>query len=404
MFGPSRARDHRIDFLRGLALVTIFINHVPGTLLGAYTSRNFGFSDAAEAFVLISGISTGLAYSPFRNPKPDWRSALRPWKRAFTIWWVQAVIVLVIYLILAMTQHLPAVAELAAERNVTPALENPIGLLAPLLLLSHQFNCADILPLYILFMLAAPGLIASGARWPRALMAASIIMWLAAGLRTLNLPTWPTDQGWFFNPLSWQLLFVAGLLTGLAVTRGRRTLPVRPFALLLAAVFLCFSALWMQFPALADRGYDFLWMVQERLGIPWFLASFDKTYLAPLRLLHILALAYVLSAWPYLHRIAGSPWTAFFAILGRNALPVFATGTVLAYIIQIIREISPPSDKLDILLIGAGLILQFLVALARDRLKRRAPAVVAPAPDDGSAGVPGRKRIEVFRREWRDSK
>ena len=80
MFGPSRARDHRIDFLRGLALVTIFINHVPGTLLGAYTSRNFGFSDAAEAFVLISGISTGLAYSPFRNPKPDWRSSLRPGK------------------------------------------------------------------------------------------------------------------------------------------------------------------------------------------------------------------------------------------------------------------------------------------------------------------------------------
>src|SRR5690606_30820497 len=146
-------------------------------------------------------------------------------RRAFTLWWVQALIVLSIALLLAAARHLPGVAEMAAERNVTPVLDDPAGLLAPLLLLGHQFSCADILPLYILFLLAAPVLIAAAARWPRTVLAASFALWLAAGLAPVNLPTWPEGRGWFFNPLSSQMLFVAVLVTGLARSRGRRVLP-----------------------------------------------------------------------------------------------------------------------------------------------------------------------------------
>jgi len=60
---PTAGRDPRLDFFRGLALVMIFINHVPGNMMEGVTSKNFGFSDAAEAFVLMSGMSAGLAYS-----------------------------------------------------------------------------------------------------------------------------------------------------------------------------------------------------------------------------------------------------------------------------------------------------------------------------------------------------
>ncbi|MDP2781934.1 OpgC domain-containing protein, partial [Devosia sp.] len=56
-------RDLRLDMFRGVALVMIFINHVPGTLYESFTNRNFGFSDAAEAFVFMSGMAAGLAYS-----------------------------------------------------------------------------------------------------------------------------------------------------------------------------------------------------------------------------------------------------------------------------------------------------------------------------------------------------
>ena len=47
----SSERDTRIDVFRALALITIFIDHVPGTAFETLTYKNFGFSDAAEAFV-----------------------------------------------------------------------------------------------------------------------------------------------------------------------------------------------------------------------------------------------------------------------------------------------------------------------------------------------------------------
>lgn len=80
-------RDKRLDFFRGLALVMIFINHVPGTVWENFTSRNFGFSDAAEGFVLMSGIAAGLAYSKgFWTP--TWAAARKIWRRAWTLYLV----------------------------------------------------------------------------------------------------------------------------------------------------------------------------------------------------------------------------------------------------------------------------------------------------------------------------
>ena len=60
----SGGRNTVIDFWRGLVLVIIFVNHVPGNILEHLTRRNYGFSDAAEAFVFISGLSVALVYFP----------------------------------------------------------------------------------------------------------------------------------------------------------------------------------------------------------------------------------------------------------------------------------------------------------------------------------------------------
>ena len=58
----NSTRDWRIDWLRGLALVSIFVNHMPGNRLENWTTRNFGFSDAAEVFVLLAGVAAAFAY------------------------------------------------------------------------------------------------------------------------------------------------------------------------------------------------------------------------------------------------------------------------------------------------------------------------------------------------------
>lgn len=373
-------RDLRIDFLRGLALITIFIDHIPGTMWEQYTVQNFGFSDAAEAFVLISGISTGLAYGPAFLEGVSLKMALRPWRRAFTLWWVQAVVVLLILAMIALTRNNPAISAMALDRNVTPVLANPVGLLIPLLFFGHQFSCADILPLYIVLMLAAPGILALAVRAPVLLMTASLALWLIVDLWSINLPTWPFQDSWFFDPLAWQVLFVAGILTGIAKRKGRRILPAHALPLLIACMFLLFALLWVQIPSISDWGESMLTSLHDDDGLPLSFTTFNKTFLYLPRALHILALAYVLSALPLLKSLAGSRFAAPFTLLGRNPLPVFATSSVLAYLAQMIRATNLPSDQLDTALIGSGLVIMLLVAKLRDRQRQADTAQTQEMP------------------------
>ena len=371
-------RDHRIDLLRGLALAMIFVNHVPGTIWENLTSRNFGFSDAAEGFVLMSGIATGLAFGPAFLRPGGWADRLRPWRRARVLWAVHVAVCVAILTAFALTQGHPAVAAMSEARNIAPVLDAPWPYLAGVALLSHQFAYADILPLYVLLMLAAPGLLALAVRWPRALMAGSLALWLTVGLARQTMPTWPGPNGWFFNPMAWQVLFVAGILTGLALRQGRRWLPVRPWAVRASWVFLAVAAVWVQVPAVAAAGGHLLWMAHEYLGAPAVLTAFDKGHLFLPRLLHILALAYALSAWPALHRLAAHPRAGTLTMLGRHSLPVFAIGTLLAYGAQVTKAVLPPSVWLDTALIAAGLAALVWVARWREGQARPRRAV-APA-------------------------
>jgi len=58
----SGQRELRLDLFRGLALWLIYIDHVSPDLLTWFTIRNYGFSDAAEIFIFISGFTAALVY------------------------------------------------------------------------------------------------------------------------------------------------------------------------------------------------------------------------------------------------------------------------------------------------------------------------------------------------------
>ena len=169
------------------------------------------------------------------------------------------------------------------------------------------------------------------------------------------MPTWPLSNGWFFNPFSWQVLFVAGMLTGIAIRQNRRWLPIRKLPLRLAWAFLILSALWVQIGWVANWGGHTLWLLHEYAYFPAVLTSFEKSFIFLPRLLHILALAYVLSALPALKTVANSPKVSGLILLGQHSLPVFATSTVLAYIAQVTKAMNPPSILLDTALIAGGL-------------------------------------------------
>src|SRR5258705_5357303 len=55
-------RELRLDLFRGMALWLIFIDHLPPNLLTWLTIRNYGFSDATEIFIFISGYTAAFVY------------------------------------------------------------------------------------------------------------------------------------------------------------------------------------------------------------------------------------------------------------------------------------------------------------------------------------------------------
>ncbi|PZQ95891.1 MAG: OpgC domain-containing protein [Cereibacter sphaeroides] len=360
-------RDPRLDVFRGLALVMIYINHVPGTIYEFMTSRNFGQSDAAEAFVMMSGIAAGLAYSgSFRNP-PYWPGTARVWHRSWTLYLMH----------IFMTMWSLAIAALAARwlggthrlfvNEMAVLFDAPLGFLVGVPLLTHQLGYVNILPMYAFLLMITPALLWVALRRPWWLALASLTFWLVVGLYEWDLPNYPNAGGWFFNPLAWQVLFIAGLLTGVFARQGKRFIPVYWWLQLITAAILVAGFVWAKIPAIGEAWTQALWQANQN-GVHRFWTYADKTYVTWPRLIHILALAYLLSTLPIVRRAAGSKLAAPLALLGRQALPVFVMGSLLALAAQALKESLTQNLAIDTALIFGGILLQLGFAYAKDRL------------------------------------
>lgn len=375
-----KQRDGRIDVLRGLALVMIFINHVPGTAFEHLTNRNFGFSDAAEAFVMISGISAALAYSDGMARGPLWPGIAKIWRRAWTLYLVHLFLSFWAIAIVFATWRFGGSITLALKDNFQHLLSDPYGVLIGVPTLGHQFGYVNILPMYAVLLLATPVLLMAGSRWPLRTLAASVTLWFIAGTTRLDLPAYPLPGGWFFNPLAWQLLFVIGLLTGLAMKRGVRFVPVWRPLVMLCWGFVALAVIWLKWDTLGNfMNRNLGWASVN--GVPWLFVAFDKTYVSLPRLLHVLALAYAVSTIPGFRRIADNPAVAPLAVMGRQALPVFAMGTLLSFVARAVKEIAlVPSTGLDLALVSGGIVAMIVFAAFLDR-KRQKPVAAGMGRD-----------------------
>ncbi len=378
---PSQ-RDPRLDVLRGLALVMIFINHVPGNFYEQFTSRNFGFSDAAEGFVLMAGISAGLAYSSdFRATLP-WRGLARVWNRAWTLYLVHLLITFAALGIAAALAVWAQAPGLIWKHGMGYLFDDPLGFLIGIPTLGFQIGYANILPLYFVLLMVAPLLIWGAVRKPLWVLAASIAVWAISSHLRLNLPKYPINGGWQFSPLTWQLLFVLGLVTGIAAKQGRAFVRHSRVLMTAAVAMLLLSLVWMNWPAFGKAGNHVLWLANQN-GVPGFMTAFSKPYLNVPRLLHLLALFYVLASWGTVRRVCASPVGAPFALLGRQALPVFALLSVLAYLLQGIKTETGEDILLDSLMLGGSIALLFALAAAKqywpsEKSKAKPVAVSTP--------------------------
>ncbi|MDB5542496.1 MAG: OpgC [Devosia sp.] len=356
---------------RGLALVMIFINHVPGNFYENYTSRNFGFSDAAEAFVFMSGLAAGLAYSSAFAGGALWPAIARVWARARQLYFVHLSITMIALAIFAAAALGFGLDEVLEKNNIAPIFGFPLQTMIGLPLMTHQLGYLNILPLYIILLLATPLIIGLGQRWPVQTMVGSILIWAIAGQFRLNFPNYPTQGGWFFDPLSWQVLFVVGLLSGMAMKQGRRFVPRSPLLFGLSAALVVFVLLWVKIPPLGDAGRSILGFF-SKLGLPFYITWFDKTFLALPRLLHALALFYVLASLGVVRHIAESRVAAPLRLMGRQGLAVFAVGTVLSLFLQAVKTGIDAGFLLDTLLLGGGLLLLIGLAYVLTRTQEQA--------------------------------
>ncbi|HQY43491.1 MAG TPA: OpgC domain-containing protein [Paracoccaceae bacterium] len=368
-----KVRDRRIDMFRGLALAMIFINHVPGTIFELATSRNFGFSDAAEGFVFLSGVSAALAYAAAMSGPKLWPGVSKIWGRAWTLYLVHLLVTVWVIGIAAAAMRFGGASDLLLKDNIQYLFKDMAGVLTGLPLMTHQIGYVNILPMYAMLLLACPALILAGRTAPRLTLAGSVALWLAAGLWMIDLPNFPTPGGWFLNPVSWQLLFVLGLLTGLALRKGDRFVPRHRGLIFAAASVLILSLIWVKVPAFADRANAFLGKLST-MGVPSLIRNFDKTYLSVPRLFHALALIYLVTALPIVRVVADSRWSEPLAQMGRVALPVFALGTILSFAARAVKAVLGDSMLLDSALILGGVFLLWAFAYCLERARAAAKA------------------------------
>lgn len=344
--------ENAIDFWRGVALVMIFINHVPGNALSFYTLRNFAVSDAAELFVLLAGWSLSYVAGPPGRRVSAPGVWFRLWSRAFLIYQVQLCISLIALAILGLCATWRANPLFLEWLNSGAAFYDPQRAYVGLALLTYQISYFNILPLYVALLLIAPPLIVLATWSKRGAMALSLTLYVVALATGLSLPSWPVEDQWYFDPLCWQVLLVLGFVAAELSRNDRFCLLMRKLVPLAAAV-VALGAL----VTLSGFRPDPVLVPKPR---PFFL--FDKTFLSPARLLNVIALAIAFhGVFPaILKHVRLVPQVL--CALGRNSLPVFAVGSLLALVGQITRFLAGGSLIVDIAIVVSGIGLMGLTA------------------------------------------
>ena len=348
-------RDPRIDFFRGLALIFIFWDHVPHNPLGQITLRNIGFSDAAEVFVFLAGYASILAYGKILQREGYWLASLKILRRAWVLYVVHIFLLAMLMGIVFFANSHVETRDLVQEMGLTHFITNPQQALTDELLLRFKPNLMDPLPLYIVLLLGLPLVLPWLLRQPLAVVAVSLTVYLLAPHMGWNLRA-IADGVWYFNPVTWQLLFILGGAAAVQAGRPRmphsRTLSRQP-VFLAAAVYVLVTGvitLSWRWPELHDG------LMPATLSN--LLYPISKTDLSPVRLLHFLALAYVTAKL-----LPGHGWTRNWLAqqtcrMGRYSLEVFCLGVLLAPLADMVNAMAGDAFAIQVFtaLAGAGVM------------------------------------------------
>ena len=208
-FPAAGERELRLDLFRGLALWLIFIDHLPPNILTWFTIRNYGFSDATEIFIFISGYTAAFVYGRAMLEAGFVVATARILRR---VWQIYVAHVFLFTIFLAEISYVATRFEnplYSEEMGIMDFLKQPDVTIVQALLLRFRPVNMDVLPLYIVLMLFLP-LILWLMKWRADVtLALSVLLYALTWQFDWYLSAYPNGV-WAFNPLAWQLLFVFG--------------------------------------------------------------------------------------------------------------------------------------------------------------------------------------------------
>jgi hypothetical protein len=316
-------RDFRIDLFRGLALWWIFLDHVPETYLNHFTPKNFGFSDAAEILVFLSGLASGAVYGNVERQSGSIVASLRVLRRAFKIYMAQIVTVVVLLAevsLLAVRQP-----NLLDHANLAVFVANPAQTLFQAAMLRYSPVNLDPLLLMVILHFALLLILPAMIRWPTPTLIASVVLYLVSHWLDWSIPAYPTGVI-YFNPLDWQLLFVIGLWCGLKPAKEQP-------AILRSQVLAGLAGIYLLLSFFITLGWHFHSLeAYVPVMIVRMIYPIDKGDLDILRLLHFLALA--LLCWRLLPCNLPVLRTRLLRPLvqcGEYSLPIYCISVLLAF-------------------------------------------------------------------------
>jgi hypothetical protein len=361
----SDRRDLRLDACRGLALWFIFINHIPDNSLSWLTQRNYGFSDTSEVFVFISGYTCMLAYGG-ALPVQGWRTTItRALRRG---WEIYAAFLVLLVAYFALVWIVGGDSHYLDETNTRYFFRDPGATIVHVAALQFAPVNTDILLTLSILHLTFPIILWSITLSATVTLAWSFLLYLMVQIFSWHVPAWPNGE-LYFNPFAWQFLFVIGAW---CVHDGRLQPLLQSRALLLFAIaFLIFGfvvALSWQFKALEAL---------IPVAVTNSIYPIYKGHLAPVRLVHFLSLAFVVS------RLAPLEWHGPIRPLmiatircGENSLPIYCLGVLSAFVAHVILVEVSNSFAMQLGVSVAGIAVMIVAATLltwEAKLDRRGP-------------------------------
>jgi len=371
---PDKGRDLRLDLFRGVANWAIYLDHIPDNVVNWITTRNYGFSDAADLFVFISGYTASFVYARMMLERGFIVGATRLTKRVWQLY-VAHIILFVVYI--ASISYLAlrfGDSQLVNDFNVAGLIDNATETLRQGLFLKFKPVNLDVLPLYIVLMGLFPPVLWLMLRQPNWTMVAAIVLWLVSRQTGWNLSAYPSGT-WYFNPFAWQVLFIFGAWCALGGARKNLHIINSPITLYFCIAYMILALVMTmagKFPAFGE------------LFPHWLYSTFnpnDKTNLAPYRFLHfvvivILVIRFVPKEWP------GLEWKIFdpLVVCGQQSLAVFCVGVFLSFVGHFELSMSSGSLFAQIFVSVTGIAIMTIVAYYISWSKRQDKPLKPPAP------------------------